>query len=125
MPAYEYRCNNCGRNVSLFYKTYSDYDSATHTCPHCQSTDLTRLISRVAISKPSRDYSKMSSDEMLSVFESGDSRAVGEMMQQITGNDPSLGAEYHEAAERLRKGESMEKVERDLAASSKADSMTP
>ena len=56
MPVYDYRCNQCGRRVALFYKTYKDYDEATHTCPNCGSTDLTRLISRVAIARQSRNY---------------------------------------------------------------------
>ena len=51
MPAYDYLCNNCQRKASLIYQTYAEYDQATHTCPHCQSTDLTRLISRVAIGR--------------------------------------------------------------------------
>ena len=48
MPTYEYRCNGCQRKVTLKYKTYAEYDAATPTCTRCGSTDLTRLISRVA-----------------------------------------------------------------------------
>ena len=29
MPAYDYRCNSCGRKSTLFYKSYKDYDAAT------------------------------------------------------------------------------------------------
>jgi putative FmdB family regulatory protein len=114
MPSYDYRCKNCGNKFTLNYKTYEDYDAAERTCPKCGSAELTRLISRVAIQRPSRDFSSMSPDQMLSVLESGDSRQVGEMFQQVGGSDPSLGAEYHEATQRLLQGESMESVERDL-----------
>jgi putative FmdB family regulatory protein len=120
MPAYDYRCKACQHRFTTFYKTYQDYDAASPECPRCGSADVTRLISRVAIPRPSRDFSKMSSDEMLSVLESGDSRAVGEMFDQVGGSDPSLGAEYHEATQRLLRGESMEKVERDLSAAEAA-----
>lgn len=120
MPAYDYRCKACGQRFTNFYKTYQDYDAARPECPQCGSADVTRLISRVAIPRPSRDFSKMSSDEMLSVLESGDSRQVGEMFDQVGGSDPSLGAEYHEATQRLLRGESMEKVERDLSAAESA-----
>ena len=120
MPAYDYRCKACQHRFTAFYKTYQDYDAASPECPQCGSGDVTRLISRVAIPRPSRDFSKMSSDEMLSVLESGDSRAVGEMFDQVGGSDPSLGAEYHEATQRLLRGESMEKVERDLSAAESA-----
>lgn len=118
MPAYDYRCNHCGRSVTLFYKTYNDYDAATHTCPHCNSTDLTRLISRVAVARPGRDYANMSSDEMLSVLERGDSREVGTMFEQIGAGDSALGAEFHETTQRLLKGESPESIEKDFQAES-------
>lgn len=132
MPVYEYRCNVCGRKASFFYKTYKEYDAATegHTqvCPNCGSRELTRLISRVAIAKPSRDYTNMSSNEMLSVMNGGDSRELGTMMQQLGQdeviNDPAFG----EVTERLIKGEDPGRIEADLsdrASSSSSDSTTP
>lgn len=120
MPSYDYRCENCGSRFSLFYKTYADYDASVPCCPQCESEQLARLISRVAIPKPSRDFGKMSSGEMLSVLESGDSRQVGEMFDQIGGGDPRLGAEYHETTQKLLKGESMDKVEKDLQSQTKS-----
>jgi putative FmdB family regulatory protein len=119
MPVYEYRCNSCQRKVSLFYKSYRDFDAAegTRTCPNCGSMQLTRLISRVAIAKPTRDYSTMSSAEMLNVLEGGDSREVGQMMHQLGQdqalNDPAFG----EATERLMKGENPERIDADLGSS--------
>jgi putative FmdB family regulatory protein len=121
MPTYEYHCNNCGRDLSLFYKTYKDYDDAVKSCPNCGSIELTRLISRVAFKKPSRDYTQMSSNEMLSVMESGDSRAMGEMFHQINPGG-EMGAEYGEVTERLLSGEKPESIERDLSAGQVADS---
>jgi putative FmdB family regulatory protein len=123
MPYYDYRCNNCGRPFALFYKSYKDYEAAeSFTCPNCGSTDVTRRIRRVAIAQPSRDLSSISSNEMLSVMEGGDSREVGRMFQQVadtTGED--LGATYTETAQRLLKGESMDSVERDLASRTGGD----
>lgn len=119
MPAYDFRCNSCGRRVSLFYKTYKDYDAANetgHTCPNCGSHDLTRLISRVAFQRPSRNYANMSSDEMLSVLEGGDSREVGRMMHEL-GQDQALNdPTIQNVAGRLMKGESPDRIERDLQA---------
>ena len=51
---------------------------------------------------------------MLSVFDSGDSRQVGEMFSQVGGTSPELGKQYHDAAEQLLKGKSMDGVEKDL-----------
>lgn len=114
MPSYDYKCRACGNRFTLFYKTYADFDLAHETCPQCGSDHLARLITQVTIQQPTRDYRKMSSSEMLSVLESGNSRQVGEMFNQIGGADPRLGVDYHETTQRLLKGESIEKVERDL-----------
>lgn len=119
MPAYDFRCNACQRRVQLFYKTYNDYDAASqrgHQCPHCGSTNLTRVIGRVAVQRPSRDYSKMDSNEMLSVLEGGDMREVGRMMHQL-GQDEALNDPVmSEVASRLMKGDDPERIERDLEA---------
>ena len=56
----------------------------------------------------------MNANEMLGVFESGDSREVGKMFDQIGGTSPELGAQYHEVTQRLLKGESMDKVEKSM-----------
>ncbi|MEM6282878.1 MAG: FmdB family zinc ribbon protein [Chloroflexota bacterium] len=118
MPSYTFHCNSCHRDLTLFYKTYRQYDDATHTCPHCQSTDLTRTITSVTIGRgsSSHDYTAMNANQMLSVFESGDSKAVGEMMKQVgaTVPDSNLGENYNAAADKLSSGASMDSVERDL-----------
>jgi len=120
MPTYDYRCENCDERFSKFYKTYAAYDSATTLCPNCESEAVSRVISKIAFRAPTRDYGNMSSNEMLSVFESGDSRAVGEMFQQVGGANPELGKDYHDATQQLLKGESMDKVEKNLQAQDNA-----
>lgn len=116
MHQYDYRCKECGQRFTLTYSSYADYDAATPQCTTCGSTRLSRLIQQVAIQRPAHDYTRMSSGEMLNVLDSGDSRQVGEMFQQIGGTSPELGVPYHEATQRLLQGEKMEKVERDLRA---------
>jgi putative FmdB family regulatory protein len=83
MPVYEYHCNHCGRDVSLFYKSYKEYDAAQYLCPECGSAEMTRLISRVAIAKGSQNYASMSSNEMLNVLGGGNQAEVGDMMRQL------------------------------------------
>ncbi len=122
MPVYDYRCNVCGRKSALFYKSYKDYDAASaahaHTCPNCGSHDLTRLISRVAIQKPSRDYANMSSNEMFSVMEGGDSRELGRMMHQLGQDEAVSDPAFGEVTERLMKGDAPEHIEADLGGAS-------
>lgn len=114
MPTYEYRCKDCATRFSLFYKTYADYDAATPECPACHSAALSRLITRVAFAAPTHDYRSMSAQEMLSVLDSGDSRQVGEMFQQVGADSPEVGNAYHNATQQLLKGEKIEKVEQTL-----------
>jgi putative FmdB family regulatory protein len=116
MPSYDYRCNQCGRRFALFYKSYKDYDAATPTCTHCQSADVARRIRRVAIARPARDLANLSSDEMLSVLDGGNSKEIGSLFREVgetAGVD--MDATYQEATERLLKGESIESVENDLS----------
>jgi putative FmdB family regulatory protein len=118
MPAYDFRCSSCGRKAALFYKSYKDYDRASlekmHTCPHCGSHDLTRVIGRIAVPKAGRSYANMSETDMLNVLEGGDSREVGRMFQEVGADgaldDPAFG----EVTDRLMRGESPESIEADI-----------
>lgn len=114
MPTYEFRCKACQHEFELVYKTTAAYAAATPACPACGATTLSRVIRSVAIEAPTRDYTRMSAAEMLSVFSSGDSKQVGQMFNQVAGTHPALAAEYHEATKRLLNGEPMDKVEKHL-----------
>lgn len=116
MPNYDYKCHDCGARFALFYKTYADYDAADKSCPQCDGKQIVRVIKRINVQATGRDYSRMSSGEMLSVLESGDSRQVGEMFQQVGGSNPALGKQYHDATQKLLRGESKDSVEQSLKA---------
>ncbi|MDZ4765952.1 MAG: zinc ribbon domain-containing protein [Chloroflexota bacterium] len=117
MPVYEYHCNHCTRKVSLFYKSYRDYDAATKTCTHCGSPDLTRLISRVGIAKPTLNYAKMDSDAMLSVLEGGDSREVGRMMHELGQDEVVSDPAFNDVTQRLMRGDDPAKIDADIGGS--------
>ena len=60
------------------------------------------------------------------MLDGGNSREVGKMFQQVaatTGED--LGDSFNDAARRLTKGESIERVERDLAANTPSAPSAP
>lgn len=114
MPDYDFRCNNCEQEFTLTYKSVASYAKSTPQCSNCQSDDLSRIIRKVNVAAVARDYTRMDATEMLNVFESGDSKQVGKMFDQIGGTNPALGAEYHEATKRLISGESMDNVESSL-----------
>lgn len=92
MPEYEFRCEACAHRFSVRFKTYANYDSASTHCPQCQSADLSRVISQVAIPKSKRDYRSMSSQEMLSVLESGERSQVDEMFNQVVPSESADSA---------------------------------
>lgn len=124
MPMYDYRCKQCSNRFTLFYKSYKDYETSSgHTCPNCGSTEVARRIRGVSIAQPTRDLSNLSSNEMLSVLDGGNSREVGQMFQQVAdtaGGD--LGETYNTATKRLLQGDSIDRVERDLASSAGSSS---
>jgi putative FmdB family regulatory protein len=122
MPAYDFRCDDCGRRVTLRYKTYAGYDNATHTCPHCGSASLTRLISRVTVSRSS-SAARFMSDDMgdeqalnAAMDDIGDDpRALGRMLREMrdeVGED--VGPEFDEVVNRLERGDDPAEIESSL-----------
>ena len=123
MPSYDYRCNNCNRRVVLKYKTYADYDAAVATCPNCQSTNLTRLISRVAIAKSeSTRFSSMDDESAMADLAEADPATLGRYMRRMgdeVGED--LGDEFNEVIDRLERGEDPETIEAAMPSSDTPD----
>src|SRR6185437_2521072 len=46
-PIYEYRCLDCRKKVSIFFRTISS--TSDPKCPECGGTNLERLFSRVVV----------------------------------------------------------------------------
>ncbi len=113
MPSYDYRCNDCKRRVVLKYKTYADYDNAVPTCPNCKGTNLTRLISRVAIARSEGSMmSNLEDESAMDDLANADPATVGRYMRRMseeTGED--LGDEFNEVVHRLERGEDPESIE--------------
>lgn len=120
MHSYDFRCKDCRTRYSMTVRSYAEYDTLTPICPHCGSARADKLIGKIAVKATQRDYTNLSSNEMVSVFDSGDGRQVGEMFQQFSDKyggslSPEQALPYQEATQKLLKGESMDKVERDLS----------
>jgi putative FmdB family regulatory protein len=113
MPLYEYRCHSCRRRVTLL-RSFSD--SSTPCCPECQSENLTRLISRVALlrSEESR-LESLADPSSLGDLDENDPRSVARWMRKMseeTGED--MGPEFNEMVGRLEAGENPEDIERSM-----------
>ena len=53
MPIYEYRCDDCGRVTSIFLRSVNSKVDAR--CEHCDSRNLSRLMSKVNRVKTEQD----------------------------------------------------------------------
>ncbi len=112
MPIYEYRCQRCGKRVSHFVRSFAAAD-VPPPCPRCQSTDLRRLVSRIAVlaSEESR-LENLVDPSSLGDVDENDPRSVARWMRRMgreVGED--LGPEFDEVVDRLEAGESPEEIE--------------
>lgn len=120
MPIYEYRCPNCKRKVSIFFRSMSSVDHASARCPHCNSGGLVRLVSRVRVIRgasrsPESGGGEDFGDEMLEGLDESDPRSMGRFMRKMaeeSGED--MPAEFDEVVNRLEKGESPEEIEKSM-----------
>ena len=115
MPIYEYRCGNCKRRVSVFFRSFSTTSEAR--CPNCDSTQLTRLISRVAaIKSEDARLEAMSDPSSFGGVDENDPKSVARFMRkmgdQMGGEE--LGPEFSEMVERMESGESPEEIEKSM-----------
>lgn len=115
MPDYDYRCQDCGGRVRLFF-TYAEYDAASPRCTHCESPNLQRVIRRVAVAKSeSSRLESLDSDSLLAGLDEEDPRSLGRAMRKMNqemGED--LGPEFNEVVERLESGQDPEDIERSM-----------
>ena len=127
MPIYEYRCAQCGRKESKFWRSLSSVDEAQLACSKCGSPRMGRLVSRVRVVRgggggsdneaapgPDGDLDASLMREMESLDES-DPRALGRFMRKMaaqTGEE--LGDEFNEVVGRLEKGEDPDKIEQNM-----------
>jgi putative FmdB family regulatory protein len=112
MPIYEYRCHDCRRRVSLFFRSFSDVEEEP-TCPRCGGTHLTKLISRVSIvrSEDSR-LDDLADPSMLDGLDEDDPKSIARWMRKMsaeTGED--MPPEFDEVIDRLESGQSPEEIE--------------
>ena len=117
MPIYEYRCADCKKKVSVFFRSFSEVDHAAARCPNCNGSQLTRLISKVRVIRGASASSSSEGvdDSMLDGLDENDPRSLGKMMRRMadeTGED--LGAEFGEVVGRLEKGEDPEAIEKSM-----------
>jgi putative FmdB family regulatory protein len=105
VPIYEYRCNRCQRRASIFQRSIQT--PAAAACSHCGSTDLTRLISRVAVLHSEESaLEDLASDASLADLDESDPRSMARWARRM-GREmgEELGPEFDEMVDRMEAGE--------------------
>jgi len=105
VPIYEYRCDRCRRRVSVFQRSIQE--AAAAVCSHCGSSELTRLMSRVAVLRSEESHLEgLASDASLADVDESDPRSLARWARRMgreMGED--LGPEFDEVVERMEAGE--------------------
>lgn len=113
MPIYEYRCNDCGRRVTLFWRSFSELEETPPCCSFCGGEDLTRLVSRVAVARSEESrLEDLADPSSLAGLDENDPKSMARWMRKMSqemGED--LGSEFDEVIDRLESGQSPEDIE--------------
>jgi putative FmdB family regulatory protein len=120
VPVYEYHCHDCKRRVSIFWRTFSDVDTESITCPRCDGTNLTRLISRVRMIRSEEGrLDDIADPSGFPDLDENDPKSLGRWMRKMraeigdeVGED--LGPEFDEVVGRLESGEDPESIEKSM-----------
>lgn len=105
MPIYEYICDDCRQVASIFFRSYSQVAAAS--CPHCSSSNLRRLVSKVAILKgEAKRAQEIDVRREMGDLNPLDPRSVAHWARQKGGElDPLLGSNLREMAEKMESGD--------------------
>jgi putative FmdB family regulatory protein len=116
VPVYEYRCQDCKRRVSQFWRSFSEVDASSLTCPRCGGTNLTRLVSRVRMVRSEEGrLDDLSDPSGFPDLDENDPKSLGRWMRKMSdemGED--LGPEFSEVVGRLEAGEAPESIEQSM-----------
>lgn len=115
MPIYEYRCHDCRRRVSLFYRSFAAIDDEP-TCPRCGGTRLSRMISRVAVvrSEESR-LDDLADPSFMGDLDENDPKSMARWMRKMSAEaGEEMPQEFDEVIDRLESGQSPEEIEESM-----------
>ena len=104
MPIYEFRCNACRRRTSVF--TRSIGAPITAVCEHCGSTEVSRLISRVAVVRQEGDSLDNFDESSLADVDENDPRSMARWVRKMSDKmGEPLDAEMEANLDRMEAGE--------------------
>lgn len=115
MPIYEYRCRQCGQKSSFLLLSIKSQFEAR--CQHCGSTDLVRLISRVAVLKSEEERLESLADpSRLGDLDENDPQSLARWMKKF-GREmgDELGPDFEEEIDQALAEAEKEKTGLELA----------
>jgi putative FmdB family regulatory protein len=114
MPNYAYQCQDCQKRFTVFL-TYQEYGKKGVQCPHCESKNVSRRLSRVRFTRSEESRLDSLADPAQLDGIEDDPKAMGKLLRQMgseLGED--AGPEFDEVVGRLEAGQSPEEIEKDL-----------
>lgn len=104
MPIYEYRCNQCRRKSSHFFRSMQV--ASQPVCSHCGSSELTRIMSTFAVHHSWDSGINLPSSETLGDFDEDDPKSTAEWAKGMRGDmgDSFGGKEYDDLIARMESG---------------------
>jgi len=104
VPIYEFRCSSCRRRTSVF--TRSIGAPAGVVCEHCGSSDISRLMSRVAIHRSEGDSFDGFDESSLGDVDENDPRSMARWVRKMSRQmGEPLDADMEADLERMEAGE--------------------
>ena len=115
MPIYEYRCQDCRRRVSLFFRSFSAIPDEP-ACPRCRGTNLTRLMSRVAVLRSEESHMDDLTDPSgLGDLDENDPKSMARWMRKMSAETgEEMPEEFDEVMGRLESGQTPEEIEESM-----------
>jgi len=105
VPIYEFRCQACGRRVSIFQRSMGAPVKAA--CSHCGSANLRRLVSRFAVVRGEEALmDDLDDDSMLAGVDENDPKSVAAWARKMSSRfGEDVGPEFDEMVEQMEAGE--------------------
>ena len=104
MPIHEYRCQECGKVSSIFFRSFSTV--STPSCPSCNSASMERKISRVIHLKGRQRLEELDTNRMLAGAGGPDKGRQARWARRVADElGEELGADYRDMAEKVEAGE--------------------
>jgi putative FmdB family regulatory protein len=104
MPIYEYRCQDCQADASIWFSSIARAAASAPVCPTCGGERLARLVSNIAAARSGGAAGGTSGERP---------QGLAQTMRAAAGGR-DMGSDFHEVAARLEKGESATAVEASL-----------